>query len=87
MTTRKKKNIRAVLMIDLSGTLYIGDEAIPGAREVLRKLRVAAIPERGNGHDVPAIRFLTNTSTKSVLNSWISSTRFQLSVSLYHPRR
>ena len=65
-TTTTKKKIRAIL-IDLSGTLHIGDEAIPGAQEALiQRLRSAAIAERGKGRDVLTIRFLTNTSTKSV---------------------
>lgn len=57
-TTRKK--IRGVLM-DLSGTLHIGNHEIPGAREALKRLRSAAADDGGL-----AIRFLTNTSTKSV---------------------
>jgi len=64
-TTEKKKRIRAVL-IDLSGTLHIGDEVIPGAREALKKLRSAVIERRKDGFEGLAIRFLTNTSTKSV---------------------
>jgi HAD superfamily hydrolase (TIGR01458 family) len=46
--------IRAVL-IDLSGTLHVGDEAIPGARDALQRLRASG----------RKVRFLTNTSTKS----------------------
>jgi HAD superfamily hydrolase (TIGR01458 family) len=46
--------IRAVL-IDLSGTVHIGDTLIPGAADAIQRLRHA-------GHRV---RFLTNTSTKS----------------------
>jgi HAD superfamily hydrolase (TIGR01458 family) len=49
-----KKPIRAVL-IDLSGTLHVGNEAIPGAREALRRLRENDIK----------LKFVTNTSTKS----------------------
>lgn len=44
-----------LIMLDLDGTLYIGDQAIPGAIECLAQLR-----ERGI-----ALRFLTNTTTKS----------------------
>ena len=52
--TTTKKTIRAVL-IDLSGTLHIGDQPIPGAREALQKLRASG----------RRVKFLTNTSTKS----------------------
>jgi HAD superfamily hydrolase (TIGR01458 family) len=43
------------LLADLDGTLYVGDEAIPGAREALASLRTAGVP----------MRFLTNTTTRS----------------------
>lgn len=46
--------IRGVL-IDLSGTLHIGDILIPGALDALQRLRQAHC----------RVRFLTNTSTKS----------------------
>ena len=49
-----KKPIRAVL-IDLSGTIHVGNEAIPGAREALQRLRQNNI----------RLKFVTNTSTKS----------------------
>jgi HAD superfamily hydrolase (TIGR01458 family) len=42
------------LLVDLDGTLYVGDEAIPGAREALASLRAAGVP----------MRFLTNTTTR-----------------------
>jgi HAD superfamily hydrolase (TIGR01458 family) len=42
------------LVVDLDGTLYVGDEALPGAREALGKLRAAGVP----------MRFLTNTTSK-----------------------
>jgi HAD superfamily hydrolase (TIGR01450 family) len=48
------KPIKAVL-IDLSGTLHIGDQPVPGAQDALNKLRQSG----------RRIRFLTNTSTKS----------------------
>ena len=48
------KPIRAVL-VDLSGTLHIGDQVIPGAMEALQQLRSAG----------KRVKFLTNTSTKS----------------------
>jgi len=44
-----------LILLDLDGTLYVGDQAIPGAIECLAQLR-----ERGI-----ALRFLTNTTTKS----------------------
>ena len=44
-----------LILFDLDGTLYIGDQAIPGAIACLSQLR-----ERGI-----ALRFLTNTTTKS----------------------
>eukprot|EP00536_Pseudo-nitzschia_multiseries_P014146 jgi/Psemu1/213893/e_gw1.663.32.1 len=65
--TGNEQKIRAVL-IDLSGTLHIGDEEIQGAREALGRLRSAEVVRRRNdgiGEGL-AIRFLTNTSTKSV---------------------
>eukprot|EP00980_Cylindrotheca_fusiformis_P012168 scaffold2939_cov123-Cylindrotheca_fusiformis.AAC.12 len=46
--------IRGIL-IDLSGTVHLGDKAIPGAIESLERLRNAG----------KRIRFVTNTSTKS----------------------
>mmetsp|Transcript_2135 Transcript_2135/g.3850 ORF Transcript_2135/g.3850 Transcript_2135/m.3850 type:complete len:295 (-) Transcript_2135:5092-5976(-) len=49
-----KTTIRAVL-IDLSGTIHIGNEAIPGARQALQRLRQSG----------RRLKFLTNTSTKS----------------------
>jgi HAD superfamily hydrolase (TIGR01458 family) len=42
------------LVVDLDGTLYVGDEALPGAREALAALRKAEMP----------MRFLTNTTSK-----------------------
>jgi len=42
------------LLVDLDGTLYVGNEAIPGAKEALASLRAAGMP----------MRFLTNTTTK-----------------------
>lgn len=43
------------LLIDLSGTLHIGNSATPGAVEALRKARKAGL----------AIRFCSNTSKES----------------------
>jgi HAD superfamily hydrolase (TIGR01458 family) len=42
------------LVIDLDGTLYVGEEALPGVREALGTLRAAGVP----------MRFLTNTTSK-----------------------
>lgn len=42
------------LLVDLDGTLYVGNEAIPGAKEALASLRADGMP----------MRFLTNTTTK-----------------------
>lgn len=44
-----------LILLDLDGTLFVGDQAIPGAITSLAQLR-----ERGF-----ALRFLTNTTTKS----------------------
>ncbi|HSC67421.1 MAG TPA: TIGR01458 family HAD-type hydrolase [Cellvibrio sp.] len=49
------KFIPQLVLFDLDGTLYLGNEAIPGAIACLAQLR-----ERGT-----ALRFLTNTTTKS----------------------
>ncbi len=44
-----------LIMLDLDGTLYVGNQPIPGAIDCIQKLR-----ERGI-----SLRFLTNTTTKS----------------------
>ncbi|WP_018945741.1 TIGR01458 family HAD-type hydrolase [Thioalkalivibrio sp. AKL17] len=46
--------IRAVLL-DLSGVLYVGDRAIPGVAEALRRLQTAGYP----------LRYVTNTTRHS----------------------
>lgn len=46
--------VRAFL-IDLDGVLYVGDDAIPGAREAVQRLRDAGL----------ALRFVTNTTAHS----------------------
>ncbi len=43
------------ILIDLSGTVHIGDRAIPGAVEAIRRLQQKGIP----------FRFVTNTSRKT----------------------
>lgn len=45
----------ALILFDLDGTLYIGDQAIPGAIDAITQLRQRGIQ----------LRFLTNTTTKS----------------------
>ena len=66
--------IRAVL-VDLSGTIHVGDMAVPGAVEAVGRLRhpsspsSSAAPSSDNQREQAApplqVRFLTNTSTKS----------------------
>lgn len=48
------KNLKLVLL-DLDGTLYLGDQAIPGAASAVATLRQQGLQ----------LRFLTNTTTKS----------------------
>lgn len=45
----------ALILFDLDGTLYVGDQAIPGAIEAITQLRQRGLQ----------LRFLTNTTTKS----------------------
>lgn len=49
------KRIPELILLDLDGTLYVGNQPIPGAIASLKQLR-----ERGI-----ALRFITNTTTKS----------------------
>ena len=44
-----------LVMLDLDGTLYVGKQPIPGAISAINRLREQGI----------ALRFLTNTTTKS----------------------
>jgi len=44
-----------LILFDLDGTLYVGDQAIPGAIEAIAQLRQRGLQ----------LRFLTNTTTKS----------------------
>ena len=46
-------NVRG-LLVDLDGTLYVGDEPVPGAREAVRRLLDAGL----------ALRYVTNTTRK-----------------------
>ena len=48
------QDIRA-LLLDLDGVLYVEDEAIPGARSAVERLRAGG----------PALRFVTNTTSRS----------------------
>jgi HAD superfamily hydrolase (TIGR01458 family) len=59
-----------LILLDLDGTLYVGNQALPGAIDCLERLR-----ERGI-----ALRFLTNTTTKSQreLVAQLQSMGFQL---------
>ncbi len=58
------------LLLDLDGTLYLGDEAIPGAVETVRTLRADGIP----------CRFLTNTTRRSRadLAAWLGNLGFPI---------
>ncbi len=42
------------LVVDLEGTLYVGDEVLPGVKDALSALRMTKLP----------MRFLTNTTSK-----------------------
>jgi|SRR5215210_2788508 HAD superfamily hydrolase (TIGR01458 family) len=42
------------LLVDLDGTLYVGDEPVEGAREAMQKLRASGL----------ALRYVTNTTRK-----------------------
>jgi HAD superfamily hydrolase (TIGR01458 family) len=54
MFKRTPRGIDSVeaLLLDLSGVLYVGDEAVPGAREAVDKARGAGLP----------LRLITNTT-------------------------
>jgi len=60
-----------LIMLDLDGTLYVGNQPIPGAIDCLAQLRELGI----------ALRFLTNTTTKSQreLVAQLRAMGFQLS--------
>src|SRR5690242_5984318 len=51
---REEEMIKGVLL-DLSGTLHVGDTPIPGALAAVRRLEEAGVP----------LRFVTNTSRKT----------------------
>ena len=46
------------VLVDLSGTLHVGDQVIPGAIEACRRLQESQV----------TVRFLTNTSKTSSKN-------------------
>lgn len=50
----RERMLRGVLL-DLSGVVYVGDTALPGAIDAVARLRAAGLP----------LRFLTNTTSKS----------------------
>lgn len=58
------------LLVDLDGTLYVGEEPIEGAREALERLRTAGID----------VRFVTNTTRKprSAVRSQLISLGFEV---------
>jgi HAD superfamily hydrolase (TIGR01450 family) len=52
--TRRPDRVYAAYVFDLDGTVYLGDDLLPGAREVIETLR-----ERG-----AAVRFVSNNPTR-----------------------
>lgn len=64
-------SVRAVL-IDLSGVLYVDDEALPGSVEALKKLQASGLPHC----------FLTNTTrqTRASLQSGLRTLGFNLDI-------
>ena len=57
-------SIRA-LLVDLSGTIHVENEVVPGAVEAVKKLRDAKVP----------IKFVTNT-TKVRSDAWTDGQLF-----------
>ena len=62
------------ILIDLSGTVHIGDQAIPGAVESIRRLRREGVP----------FRFVTNTSRKTRAKLHDDLLRLGFEVSMAH---
>ena len=58
------------VLLDLSGVLYVGREAVPGAREALERLRASGLP----------LRFVTNTtrSTRRAIGEKLSGLGFEI---------
>ena len=62
-------SIRA-LLVDLSGTIHVENEVVPGAVEAVKKLRDAKVP----------LKFVTNTTKVGELSLWVSYVRKTLSL-------
>ena len=60
------------VLLDLSGVLYVGGCALPGAHDALRKLKSTALP----------VKFVTNTtrSTRSAILSQLAAMHFDVPV-------
>jgi len=58
------------VLLDLSGVLYVGGKALPGAHDALQKLAVAGIP----------VKFVTNTTrtTRDMILSQLAAMRFNI---------
>ena len=58
------------ILLDLSGVLYVGSEALPGAREALARLRESVVP----------LRFITNTtrSTRAAIGKKLRGLGFEI---------
>jgi len=69
MNEQWNRSIRGVLL-DLSGTIYLGDEALPRAGEALERLYEYGLP----------VRFLTNTSRSSRRSIWQRLARMGIKV-------
>lgn len=58
------------VLLDLSGVLYVGGKALPGAHDALQKLNTAGLP----------VKFVTNTtrSTRDMILSQLAAMRFDV---------
>ena len=58
------------VLLDLSGVLYVGGKALPGAHDALQKLAAAGLP----------VKFVTNTtrSTRDMILSQLAAMRFNI---------
>ncbi len=68
-------SVRA-LLVDLSGTVHVEDEAIPGAVDAVQKLKEKKFP----------VKFVTNTTKARVLFDWKNTIRIILYVLLRNLR-
>ena len=59
--TRSDMKLKA-LLIDLSGTLHVGNQPTPGAAEALKRLRDSGLP----------LRFISNTTKESRMSTYLS---------------